>query len=57
MIGRYELMRPIGKGTQGVVHLARDPRLDRYVAIKVLTENAAEFNRLAEDGTPLEARI
>ncbi len=57
MIGRYELIRPIGKGAQGAVHLARDPRLDRYVAIKILNEKDAEFNRLAEDGTPLEARI
>ena len=56
-IGRYELIRSVGSGAQGSVYLARDPTLDRFVAIKVLTENAAELNKKTEDGAPLEARI
>jgi serine/threonine protein kinase len=56
-IGRYELIRSIGSGSQGSVYLARDPALDRFVAIKILTDTDAELNRLTEDGTPLEARI
>jgi len=33
-IGRYEIEREIGRGSMGVVHLARDPRLRRQVAVK-----------------------
>ncbi len=56
-IGRYEMIRSVGRGAQGAVYLARDPTLDRLVAIKILTENDAELNRKTEDGAPLEARI
>ena len=56
-IGRYEVIRSVGRGAQGAVYLGRDPTLDRFVAIKVLTESDAELNRTADDGAPLEARI
>lgn len=56
-IGRYELIRTIGKGAQGSVYLGRDPTLDRLVAIKVLTSKDAELNSVTDDGAPLEGRI
>ncbi len=56
-IGRYEILRSVGKGSQGTLYLARDPTLDRLVAINVLKETDAELNRMTEDGAPLEARI
>lgn len=41
-IGPYQIIREIGRGGMGVVHLARDTRLDRDVAIKELPELFAQ---------------
>lgn len=40
-LGLYEILAPIGAGGMGEVYRARDPKLDREVAIKVLPENLA----------------
>ena len=56
-IGRYEVIRSIGKGAQGAVYLGRDPTLDRLVAVKVLTCKDAALIGMSDDGVPLEARI
>lgn len=37
-IDRYEVIRPLGEGGMGVLYLARDPRFDRFVAIKMIHE-------------------
>ncbi|MEL6716982.1 MAG: hypothetical protein AAFP86_24610, partial [Planctomycetota bacterium] len=34
-VGHFELLEELGRGSQGVVWLARDTRLDRNVALKV----------------------
>ena len=41
-LGPYEILAPIGAGGMGEVYRARDSRLDRDVAIKVLPEHVAQ---------------
>jgi serine/threonine protein kinase len=48
-IHRYEIVRILGRGGMGELYLARDPILDRYVAIKVL--------RSGFDGDDVRARF
>jgi len=42
MLGPYEIQSPLGAGGMGEVYRARDSRLARTVAIKVLPEHLAE---------------
>lgn len=35
-IDRYELLRPLGEGAMGEVYLARDPQIERLLAIKTV---------------------
>ena len=47
-LGPYEILAPIGAGGMGEVYRAKDTRLDREVAIKVLPEAfARDAERLA----------
>ena len=40
-LGPYEILAPIGAGGMGEVYRARDTRLERIVAIKVLSASLA----------------
>ncbi len=48
-IGKYEIIRPLGKGATAVVYLARDPALNRQVAIKLI--------RFGEDSAAMSRRL
>ena len=47
-LGPYEILARIGEGGMGVVYRARDPRLDRQVAIKLLPADMAADPRARE---------
>jgi Tol biopolymer transport system component len=60
-LGPYEIGAPLGAGGMGVVYRARDPRLDRSVAIKLVTgldaaqpERRARFQREARSIAQLQ---
>src|SRR5207253_9129303 len=40
-LGPYEIVAPVGAGGMGEVYRARDTRLDRQVAVKILPEHFA----------------
>src|SRR5215831_11126575 len=55
-LGPYEVVSPLGAGGMGEVYRARDTRLDRTVAIKVLNSSLASSPELKQR-FELEARV
>lgn len=48
-LGRYEIIRIIGKGAMGVVYEGRDPFIGRRVAIKTCRRDVMEASNLKEE--------
>lgn len=57
MIGRYEILRELGRGGMATVYLGHDPKLERQVAIKVLPSQFANdpefFDRFQQEAKTL----
>src|ERR1700758_316699 len=52
-LGPYEILSPIGAGGMGEVYRARDPRLNRDVAIKVAAQQFS--SRFAQEAQAIAA--
>jgi CHASE2 domain-containing sensor protein/tRNA A-37 threonylcarbamoyl transferase component Bud32 len=47
-LGRYEIVRELGRGAMGAVFLGKDPRINREVAIKTLRYEEIDVEQLEE---------
>jgi serine/threonine-protein kinase len=47
-LGRYEIVKELGRGAMGTVYLGKDPKINREVAIKTLRYEEIDEEKLAE---------
>ncbi|MCK5237636.1 MAG: CHASE2 domain-containing protein [Deltaproteobacteria bacterium] len=52
-LGRYEVIRELGRGAMGVVYLGKDPKINRQVAIKTVNFDEVDEKMI----TPLKERF
>ncbi len=47
-LGRYEILKELGRGAMGTVYLGRDPKINREVAVKALKYDKIDNSEIAE---------
>lgn len=47
-MGRYEILAEIGRGAMGIVYQARDPRIDRTIALKTISLSGQDLEEEKE---------
>ncbi len=47
-LGRYEVVKELGRGAMGVVYLGKDPKIQRFVAIKTMRLDDVDPEQAAE---------
>jgi tetratricopeptide (TPR) repeat protein len=57
VFGKYILVRPLGRGGSGVVHLAYQKELKRFVALKLLRNDDEEMSKRFVHEAQLAARL
>jgi len=56
-IGKYEICEQIGSGAMGIVYKGYDPDADRFVALKIMSEDALDLGSEATARFTREARL
>ncbi|MDH5739021.1 MAG: serine/threonine protein kinase [Nitrospira sp.] len=49
MLGRYKVLKELGRGSMGVVYLGKDPTIQRFVAIKTMQLNEIDDSDKLQD--------
>jgi serine/threonine protein kinase len=49
MLGRYQVEKELGKGAMGVVHLGKDQKIGRVVAIRAMASMGRQMFRISSE--------
>ena len=49
MLGRYRMLKELGRGAMGLVYLGKDPTIQRFVAIKTMRLDQIENDDKVQD--------